>query len=410
MTRLSFENRDLPVVGIDEGGASPPPSSSPAASDAIVFCDASTLRIVRANEAFGTLLGCKPSDVVGRSFSELWETGNDHRGAARGMPADDLVSGLRTRIRHQDGSLIDVHVFGGEVEVDGRRTLVTVVRDDRRPPHGEPSPPDDIDRSETDDRARELDKLQALGHLAGSIAHDFNNLLSIIVGCVDALERTLPEDGRQREITGELASASERATTLIRQLVAFSRRQTLDLSPVNLNSLLRSMQSLLARLLGHGIELVLLLDPGLPPVNVDVGQIEQAVMNLCTNARDATDGAGEVVLATETVNIDSAEAHREGRPQAGRWACLSVIDFGRGMEPEVLARAFEPFFTTKDVGRGMGLGLATVHGIVTQSGGEVSNRLGPRQGDGRARVAPGGCERGRTEGSGGIGWARGSRI
>ena len=392
MTRLSIEHRDLPVVC--------------RASDAIVFCDVSTLRIVKANEAFGTLLGREASDVVGQSFSELWETGKDHRGTARGLPADDLVSGLRTRIRHQDGSLIDVHVFGGEVDVDGRRTLVTVVRHDRKPPRAAPpfpideggaSPPPSscaIDEggaspppsssptpsNSPDDRERELDKLQALGRLAGSIAHDFNNLLSIIVGCVDALEQTLPEDGRQREITGELASASERATTLIRQLVAFSRRQTLDLRTVNLNSVLRSMQSLLARLLGHGIELVLLLDHELPAVNVDVGQIEQAVMNLCTNARDAIDGVGEVVLATETVTVDSEEAGRDGRPQAGCWVCLSVIDLGRGMEPEVLARAFEPFFTTKDVGRGMGLGLATVHGIVTQSGGHVSIDSAPGKG------------------------------
>jgi PAS domain S-box-containing protein len=389
---LSIEHRDLPVVC--------------RASDAIVFCDVSTLRIVKANEAFGTLLGREASDVVGQSFSELWETGKDHRGTARGLPADDLVSGLRTRIRHQDGSLIDVHVFGGEVDVDGRRTLVTVVRHDRKPPRAAPpfpideggaSPPPSscaIDEggaspppsssptpsNSPDDRERELDKLQALGRLAGSIAHDFNNLLSIIVGCVDALEQTLPEDGRQREITGELASASERATTLIRQLVAFSRRQTLDLRTVNLNSVLRSMQSLLARLLGHGIELVLLLDHELPAVNVDVGQIEQAVMNLCTNARDAIDGVGEVVLATETVTVDSEEAGRDGRPQAGCWVCLSVIDLGRGMEPEVLARAFEPFFTTKDVGRGMGLGLATVHGIVTQSGGHVSIDSAPGKG------------------------------
>jgi len=392
VTRLSIEHRDLPVVC--------------RASDAIVFCDVSTLRIVKANEAFGTLLGREASDVVGQSFSELWETGKDHRGTARGLPADDLVSGLRTRIRHQDGSLIDVHVFGGEVDVDGRRTLVTVVRHDRKPPRAAPpfpideggaSPPPSscaIDEggaspppsssptpsNSPDDRERELDKLQALGRLAGSIAHDFNNLLSIIVGCVDALEQTLPEDGRQREITGELASASERATTLIRQLVAFSRRQTLDLRTVNLNSVLRSMQSLLARLLGHGIELVLLLDHELPAVNVDVGQIEQAVMNLCTNARDAIDGVGEVVLATETVTVDSEEAGRDGRPQAGCWVCLSVIDLGRGMEPEVLARAFEPFFTTKDVGRGMGLGLATVHGIVTQSGGHVSIDSAPGKG------------------------------
>jgi PAS domain S-box-containing protein len=363
---LSIENRDLPVVC--------------GASDAIVLCDVSTRRIVKANDAFGTLLGREPADVIGRAFAELWESGSAGGSQGQELPSKDLPCGLRTRVRHQNGSLIDVHLFAGEVEVDGRPTMVTVVHDARKSHDAEPSTHDDSDRASADERVRELDKLQALGRLAGSIAHDFNNLLSIIVGCVEALERTLPQDARQREITGELASASERATTLIRQLVAFSRRQTLDLRVVNLNNVLRSMDRMLSRLLGHGIRLVLQLDADLPPVRTDIGQIEQVVMNLCTNARDAIAMGGEIMVATQAVTVDPADAGRNGYPPAGPWACLSVIDHGRGMEPEVLSRAFEPFFTTKEVGSGMGLGLATVHGIVTQSAGHVSIDSAPGMG------------------------------
>ncbi len=366
VTRLSTEHRDLPVDGW--------------APDAIVFCDVSTRRIVKANEAFSALLGRPPSDVIGRSFAELWGANDGHGDGVSEGPAQELASGIRGRVRHMDGSWIDVHMFAGEVEVDGRPTLVSVVHDVRS--SLSPSPParSDAHSFRAEERARELDKHQALGRLAGTIAHDFNNLLSIIVGCVDALERTLPEHGRPREIAGELASASERATALIRNLVAFSRHQTPQLRVINLNSVLQSMERMLGRLLGHSIHLMLELDPALPAVSADIAQIEQVVMSLCTNARDAMPSGGEIIVATSAVVVDSTDAAHKGCPQSGHWVALSVTDFGNGMDAEVLSHAFEPFFTTKNSSTGMGLGLTTVHGIVTQSAGYVSIDSEPGKG------------------------------
>jgi len=339
VTRLSIESRDLPVVC--------------RASDAIVFFDVSTLRIVKANAAFGNLLGREPSDVLGRSFAELWEPASGPKGTARDVLLGDIASGGRTRMRHRNGSWVDVYVFAGEVEVDERPTVVTVVRDARASQDEDPKSGDSWICSEYVG-TREADTTRTLALLAGSIAHDFNNLFSIIIGCVEALERTLPQGDRQREITGEIASASQRATSLIRKLVAFSRR--VDPLVVDLNALLPRMERMLSYLLGSETPLVFQLDAGLPLVRVDVAQFEQVVMDLCTSARDAAGGGGEIVVATRAVTVDAANAGLEGRPPAGEWACLSVV------------------------GSGMGLGLTAAQAMVTQCGGHLSFETAPGEG------------------------------
>ncbi|MEZ4410627.1 MAG: response regulator [Polyangiales bacterium] len=208
-------------------------------------------------------------------------------------------------------------------------------------------------------------KMEAIGRLAGGVAHDFNNVLSIIGNYAALSLRDLEGDDPLREPLEEISAASKRAGKLTRQLLTFSRRHAARLTAVDLNAVIREMETMLRRLLGEDVELLTRLDPALPAVRGDGGQVEQVLMNLAVNARDAMPDGGR--LSVET-------AASEGR------AVLRVSDTGRGMEPEVLAHVFEPFFTTKEVGRGTGLGLATVYGIVTGFGGEVSVQSEPGRG------------------------------
>jgi two-component system cell cycle sensor histidine kinase/response regulator CckA len=217
-----------------------------------------------------------------------------------------------------------------------------------------------------EERLRETEKMQVIGRLAGSVAHDFNNLLTIILGCGHLLERDLPKGGAPRLLAAEILAAGERAAALTRQLLAFSRKQVLDLRVLDLNEVVGGIALMLERLLGEDTRVSMRLGPRLPPVRADVGQIEQILMNLCTNSRDAMPEGGEIVVRTHAATVPPGEEH------AGRWVHLMVTDTGTGMDPETLSRAFEPLFTTKEVGRGTGLGLSTVQAIATQSGGRVT--------------------------------------
>ncbi len=225
-----------------------------------------------------------------------------------------------------------------------------------------------------EERLRETEMMQVFGRLAGSVAHDFNNLLTIILGCSHLLEKQIAVDEPSRLLAAEIVAAGERAAALTRQLLAFSRRQVLDLRVLDINEVIRGMSQMLDRLLGEDLEVSMQLAPDIALVRADVGQIEQVLMNLCTNARDAMPDGGEVIVSTETVTIGP------GQKYAGRWVHLAVADAGGGMDPATLSRAFEPLFTTKEVGRGTGLGLSTVHAIVSQGGGRVTIASGLAQG------------------------------
>ncbi|MBI2892698.1 MAG: response regulator [Deltaproteobacteria bacterium] len=224
----------------------------------------------------------------------------------------------------------------------------------------------DRDRDSLVEQQIEVEKLGAIGRLAGGIAHDFNNLLAVITSYTSLLLEDT-QSASAREDLKEIDRAALRAATLTRQLLAFSRRQVLQPTVVDVNVVVGDMRKLLQRLLGEDIQFLATLDPGLGTVRADVGQLEQVVMNLAVNARDAMPYGGKLVI--ETRNVELAEA-TPSRP-AGRWVQLAVTDTGSGMSDEVRERIFEPFFTTKEVGKGTGLGLATVYGIVTQSGGHI---------------------------------------
>lgn len=222
-------------------------------------------------------------------------------------------------------------------------------------------------------------KMEAVGRLAGGIAHDFNNLLTAILGTSAILLEELEEHSIHREDVSEIQRAAERASSLTRQLLAFSRRQVLQPRVIDLSTVVRSIDRMLLRLLGEDIQRQIALAPNLGRVRADPGQIEQVIVNLAVNARDAMPGGG--ILAIGTANVELAERDFPDFPVIpGRYIRLGIRDTGHGMTPETRAHLFEPFFTTKDRGKGTGLGLATVYGIVKQSGGYIQVESSPGSG------------------------------
>ncbi len=223
-------------------------------------------------------------------------------------------------------------------------------------------------------------KMEAIGQLAGGIAHDFNNLLQVISGFAGLALDDLPEGAPVRRELTEIETAAERATRLVRQLLAFSRRQPMERRPIDLNGTVGAMLSMLQRVIGEHIELDFTAGTAVPAVEADPGQIEQVLVNLCVNARDAMPDGGRIAIATSAFEIDEEFVAQHRWARTGRFAVLAVSDTGPGIPPEVREHIFEPFFTTKEVGHGTGLGLSTVYGIVKQHDGLIDISSGPQYG------------------------------
>jgi PAS domain S-box-containing protein len=252
-------------------------------------------------------------------------------------------------------------------EFHGRAT-VAVVRPPDAPPQLIGMLEDVTDRRRLEAQLRQAQKMEAVGLLAGGVAHDFNNLLTVIYGHAEAMA---DETVDPRANAAAIRAAADRAASLTRQLLAFSRQQQLTLQPVDLNEVVSGVSTLLRRVIGEEIALDLHLDPTVPHVRADLAQLEQILMNLAVNARDAMPAGGTLTIETKTIQLDEAYAADHVEVTPGTYAMLSVSDTGMGMDPQTRARVFEPFFTTKGQGRGTGLGLSTVYGIVKQFGGSV---------------------------------------
>jgi two-component system, cell cycle sensor histidine kinase and response regulator CckA len=231
-----------------------------------------------------------------------------------------------------------------------------------------------------EEQLRQAQKMEAIGLLAGGIAHDFNNLLTVIGGFADLLLSDAGLEPQNRESAAEIKRASDRAADLTRQLLAFSRRQMLTPVVLDLNEVVQSTEKMLSRLIGENIRVVVRTEPDLQRVKLDRAQIEQVILNLSVNARDAVEGQGTLTIETANVDLDDSYARANLGVTPGRHVMLAVTDDGAGMDRETQARIFEPFFTTKRRGAGTGLGLATVRGIVQQSGGHIRVESAPGEG------------------------------
>ena len=315
-----------------------------------------------SSPACRALMGYAPEELAGRSIYDVVHP--DDAAAVRRTLAE-ITAGAKGppsafRMRHKDGNYLWVEIAGrGVTAADG--TVGEIVAVSR----------DITDRKRLEDQVIQAQKMEAVGRLAGGVAHDFNNLLTAILGFANLLLAGRPKDDPARPDLEQIKKAGERAATLTRQLLAFSRKQIMRLQVLDLNAIVRDMDKMLRRLIGEDVELVAALAANLRPITADPGQLEQVIMNLAVNARDAMPHGGKLTLVTANCLVPGTLGDAPPGVPPGEYASLTVRDSGCGMDKITQDRLFEPFFTTKGQGKGTGLGLATVYGIVKQCDGHI---------------------------------------
>jgi len=326
-------------------------------------------RYIDVNEGFLRVTGYRRGEVIGHTCADLdfWE-----RPEARA----ELVDVLRTEgsVRNRE---ITFRTKSGEkrialdsseiIEVAGQKCMISILRDM-------------TEQKSLENQLRQSQKMEAVGQLSGGIAHDFNNMLGVIIGYSEVIGERLPENDPLQKKCEQITKAAQSAASLTRQLLAFSRQQVLEPKFLDLNAIVRNMERMLRRLIGEDINFTTALGPTLGSIKADQGQIEQILINLVVNARDAMPDGGRLRIETSAVEL-SGEYSKKHLPQLpGSYVLLTVSDTGIGMDTETQARIFEPFFTTKEVGKGTGLGLSTVYGVVRQSDGHIWVYSEPGQG------------------------------
>jgi PAS domain S-box-containing protein len=321
---------------------------------------------VFVNPAAAKMLGHEANNLIGSSSHSTW-----HYSKPDGTPYPEEECPIHKNIKaggghywedffwRKDGSGFPVEVRGNPIFEDGKviGTVVTFW--------------DITERKQLEAQFLQAQKMEAVGRLAGGVAHDFNNMLAVIMGYAEMMQLGLRAESPLHHQAAAIKKASERAVSLIRQLLAFSRKQVQHAQVLNLNTVISEMDKMLRRLIGEDIDLSLNLEPGLAAVKADPGQVEQILMNLVVNAQDAMPLGGHITIETANVYLDEAYARKHSYVTPGPYVVIAVSDSGAGMDAETQSHIFEPFFTTKEVGKGTGLGLSTVYGIVKQSQGSV---------------------------------------
>jgi PAS domain S-box-containing protein len=319
--------------------------------------------VIYANAAFEKLTGYTREEVVGKNCRFLQGPDTD--------PA--TVDTIRNAIRERRPCVVQFENYRKDGTKFWNSLVVSPVFDAQgRLVHFVGAQTDITPVKKLEDQLRQSQKMEAVGRLAGGVAHDFNNILTTMIGYCQLLRDQLSTDTDARANVEEIAAAAERAASLTRQLLAFSRKQTLQPKVLDLNTVVANMDKMLRRLIGEDVELVTKLAPDFGCARADPGQVEQVIMNLCVNARDAMPNGGRLIIETTEASLSEEYAHLHAGVAPGNYVMLAVTDTGCGMTDEVKARLFEPFFTTKPQGQGTGLGLATCYGVVKQSGGHIN--------------------------------------
>ncbi len=316
-------------------------------------------RRIYVSPSYQAMLGYDPAEFIGPLQPDIVHP--DDRNSVIEQYEQLAASGnarVTYRMRHSDGSWRWIELQASAIRQQDHYYGITVGRDV-------------TDRKHLEAQLMQSQRLESIGRLAGGVAHDFNNLLTAIMGNTDLARDSLPAGHLARADLDEVTKSSERAAELTRQLLAFARRQIIEPHVIDLNQLILEMDKLLQRLIGAHVELIVRTDPSLWRIRADRGQIEQVVVNLAVNARDAMPAGGTLTIETRNVQLDHDYAHRHISVSPGHYVMLAVSDTGTGMDEETQAQIFEPFFSTKAPGRGTGLGLATCYGIVKQHGGSI---------------------------------------
>ncbi|MBI5419976.1 MAG: PAS domain S-box protein [Deltaproteobacteria bacterium] len=327
-------------------------------------------RFLRINQRYCDILGYTREEMLAKTFQEMTfpDDVENGLGGARQLQEGVIHSNSREkRVIRKDGSLVWVNVTVALArEPSGKSEyFIPVLEDITERKRAE------AERQRLEEQFLQSQKMEAVGRLAGGIAHDFNNLLTAITGYAELMLAHLNPWDPLFNNAIEIKKAGESAAALTRQLLAFSRKQVLQPKALDLNALLANLDRILRRVIGEDVDLVTCLAPDLWSVRIDPGQMEQVVMNLAVNSRDAMPRGGKLVIETANVLLDDAHSRKHVLENPGPYVMIAVSDTGCGMDEETRSRIFEPFFTTKDQEKGTGLGLSTVHGIVKQSGGHI---------------------------------------
>ncbi len=326
-------------------------------------------RYVDVNQGFQELTGFSRAELIGHTPSELCLWGNGRDGAnilqrlREEMSVRDLPCRLHTRMKQVREIRLSVEVF----ELDGQPFLLNIAQDVSA-------------QTKLEERLRQSQKMEAMGQMAAGVAHDFNNVLTVVQGYASLLLTTKPPECPDRKALQTITAAADRASKLVRQLLTFSHQQVMQLQPLRVQETLATLSEMLPRLVGEHIRIQVTAADGLPMIQADPAMMEQMLINLAVNARDAMAPGGLLTISASQSDIRPEQAHQNRDSRPGTFLCLRVSDTGCGIPPEVLPRIFEPFFTTKGVGKGTGLGLATVFGIVQQHRGWLDVQSLPGQG------------------------------